>query len=75
MGYPYPHFCLCAFLGALFEPSRDSNPRSSKIPGLKTTVDPRKLEHGLRRISARIPILYLKGMRIMMFQLSGFYYR
>ena len=33
---------------------------------------PRKLEHGLRMISAGIPMLYLKGMRIMMFQLSGF---
>ena len=39
-----------------------------------TTVDPRKLEHGLRRISARIPYTLPKGMRIMMFQLSGFYY-
>ena len=34
----------------------------------------RKLEHGFRRIRARIPILYLKAMRIMMFQLSGYYY-
>ena len=39
------------------------------------TVNPRKLEHGFRRICARIPILYLKGMRILMFQLSGFYYK
>ena len=39
------------------------------------TVEARKLEHGFRRISARIPILYLKGLRIMMFQLSGFYCR
>ena len=42
----------------------------------RCTVDPRKLEHGFRRLCARIPnILYLKGMRILMFQLSGFYYR
>ena len=34
-------------------------------------MNPRKLEHGLRMISARIPF-YLKGMRIMMFQLSSF---
>ena len=38
------------------------------------TVEARKLEHGFRRISARILILYLKGMRMMMFQLSGYYY-
>ena len=37
-------------------------------------VDLRKLEHGFRRISARIPYNFLKGMRRMMFQLSGFYY-
>ena len=36
--------------------------------GLKFTANPRKLEHGFRRIGARI-----KGMRTMMFQLSGFY--
>ena len=37
-------------------------------------MNPRKLEHGFRRISARIPLyLTLRGMRIMMFQLSGFY--
>ena len=42
----------------------------------RCTVDPRKLEHGFRRLCARIPnILYLKGMRILMFQLSGFYYK
>ena len=36
----------------------------------------RKLEHEFRRIGARIPpILYPEGMRILMFQLSGFYYR
>ena len=36
--------------------------------------NPRKLEHGFRMIHAGIPyIFYLKGMRIMMFQLSGFY--
>ena len=30
------------------------------------TVNPRKLEHGFRRIGARIPYtLYLKGMRIL----------
>ena len=38
-------------------------------------VEARKLEHGFRRISAKGSlILYLKGIRIMMFQLSGFYY-
>ena len=37
-------------------------------------MNPQKLEHGFRRIGARIPILYLKGMRVLMFQLSGFYY-
>ena len=37
------------------------------------TVEARKLEHGFRRISARILILYLKRMRIVMFQLSGYY--
>ena len=31
-------------------------------------MNPRKLEHGFRRIGVR-------GMRILMFQLSGFYYR
>ena len=36
-------------------------------------VNPRKLEHGFRMISARFPLLYLQGMGIMMFQLSGFY--
>ena len=40
------------------------------------TANPRKLEHGFRRIRARIPYFTLiKGMRRMMFQLSGFYYR
>ena len=39
------------------------------------TVDPRKLEHGFRRISVGSPIPYLKGMRILMFQLSGFCFR
>ena len=34
-------------------------------------VNPRKLEHGFGMISASI--VYLKGMRIIMFQLSGFY--
>ena len=28
---------------------------------------------GLRRISARIPYTFFKGMRILMFQLSGLY--
>ena len=38
-------------------------------------VEARKLEHSFRRTGARISlILYLKGMRIMMSQLSGFYY-
>ena len=36
-------------------------------------VEARKLEHGFRRIRARILTIYLKGMRRMMFQLSGFY--
>ena len=43
------------------------------------TANPRKLEHGFRMIRARIPpcnpVLYLKAMRIMMFQLSGYYCR
>ena len=40
------------------------------------TMKPRELEHGFRMITARIPyILYLKGTRIMMFQLSGLYFR
>ena len=40
------------------------------------TVEDRKLEHGFRRIHAVIPYtLYFKGMRLMMFQLSGFYCR
>ena len=34
-------------------------------------MKPRKLEHGFRRIRARILIIYLKGMRRMMFQLSA----
>ena len=39
-------------------------------------MKPGKLEHGFWRINAEIPIiLYLKGMRILMFQLSGFYCR
>ena len=37
------------------------------------TVNSRKLEHGLRVISAGCPILYSRGMRISTFQLSGFY--
>ena len=40
---------------------------------IHNTVNPRKLEHGFRMILTGIPILGLKGMRIMMFQLSGFY--
>ena len=36
------------------------------------TANPRKLEHGLRLTSARIPdTSYLKGMRMIMFQLYG----
>ena len=35
-------------------------------------MNPRKLEHGFRMSSAGIPYTYLKGMRITMFQLSGF---
>ena len=47
-----------------------------RCPGL--IVNLRKLEHGFRRISAMIPYtlrLYLKGMRILMFQFSGIYYK
>ena len=41
----------------------------------RSLVNPRKLEHGCRMINARIPfLLYLKGIRTIMFQLSGFYY-
>ena len=37
-------------------------------------MNPRKLEHRIRMIHAGIAyILYFKGMRQMMFQLSGFY--
>ena len=39
------------------------------------TANPRKLEHGFRGFMLGFPILYFKGMRLMMFQLSGFYYR
>ena len=38
-------------------------------------VNPRKLEHGFRMIIAGIHYTYLNGMRIMMFHLSGFYFR
>ena len=38
------------------------------------TVNPRKLEQGFRRIGARIPYAFPEGMKILMFQLSGFYY-
>ena len=53
------------------------NPKGSTVNDMlsllwQLKVNPRKLEHGFRRSSARIPILYVKGMRIMMFQLSGF---
>ena len=53
--------------------------RSSWVSGFKfrVIVNPRKLEHGFRMMGARIPstyLLYLKGMRIRMFQLFGFYY-
>ena len=41
---------------------------------LRHVVNPRKLERGFRRIGARIPYT-LKGMRILMLQLSGFYCR
>ena len=37
------------------------------------TVNPRKLEHGFRKISVGFPILYFKGMWLTMFQLSGFH--
>ena len=37
-------------------------------------MKPRKLEHGFRRIGARIPYtLPKRAMGILMFQLSGFY--
>ena len=36
-------------------------------------MNPRKLEHGFRMISARIPFIYLKGIRTIMCQLFGFY--
>ena len=36
-------------------------------------MDPRKLEHGLRMISAGIPYTLPRGRRIAMFQLSGFH--
>ena len=38
-------------------------------------MNPRKLEHQFRMIHAGIPLLYFKGMRLMMFQLSSFYCR
>ena len=41
----------------------------------RSTVEARKLEHGLRRIVLGSLILSSKGMRIIVFQLSGFYYR
>ena len=38
-------------------------------------MNPRKLEHGFRMISAGIPLLYLESRRLVVFQLSGFYCR
>ena len=38
-------------------------------------VNPRKLNMGLGGFVLGSPILYLKGMRVLMFQLSGFYCR
>ena len=40
---------------------------------LTTIVNLRKLEHGFRMLVLGSSILYLEGMRISMFQLSGFY--
>ena len=37
-------------------------------------AEARKLEHGFRWIILGSLILYLRGMRIIMLQLSGFYY-
>ena len=37
------------------------------------TVNTRKLEHGFRGLVLGFPILYFKGMRLLMFQLSGFH--
>ena len=42
-------------------------------PKNEPKVNPRKLEHGFRMIHGGFPILYFKSMRLMMFQLSGFY--
>ena len=36
-------------------------------------VEARKLKHGFRRITARIPYILYNLTRIMMFQLSGYY--
>ena len=64
-----------AIAAALNPPGRlrTMGPESRMGSGVHTTyiVNPRKLGHGFRMISA---ILYLKGRRRMMFQLSGFYY-
>ena len=45
--------------------------------GWECTVKARKLEHGfiIGGLVLGSLILYVKGMRIMMLQLSGFYYR
>ena len=46
-----------------------------KPRGSRYIVNPRKLEHGFRTINAGIPYtLPYKGMRAIMFQLSGFYF-
>ena len=58
--------------------SRNQEACKAQAPVMTVTiiVNPRKLEHGFRKISARIPYkIFLKGMRRMMFKLSGFYYK
>ena len=48
--------------------------RNPKSEAANPTANTRKLEMGLGGFVLGSPILYLKGMRILMFQLSGFYY-
>ena len=49
----------------------------SGFRALRLTANLRKLEHGFRMISARIPhtLPFSKGRRVRMFQLPGFYFR
>ena len=60
--------------GSLNPNSQTLNSKPRNGQGFYMIVNPRKLEHGFRMINAGIPILYLKGMRAIIFQLSGFYY-